>query len=286
MGAPRPRPAGADDFVKWRRSIDEHLELGHLTWDEYGMFNWLCTKADPRRGTLRTSWTVLAGQTRLGAKHVEKLCRGLKSKGYIDYPEHRGWRMLVNVAIDKFPLRDGTYTALPRPPGAGGADVPTKAAGELEGRTSDESRISPGGRVRERSRSSLRVRSADASAETRGAGQPKPEERLGRAEALAAVPRALRETVELYWLKTGREGLTAEDLAALRELDQAHTPAVIQKAITESVERVRRRGDDPRGLTLRYVWDSLRRFATRKARAVTGPEPERPAYPPGLTRLH
>ena len=86
MVSPRPRPAGADDFVKWRRSIDEHLELGLLTWDEYGMFNWLCTKADPRRGTLRTSWTVLAGQTRLGAKHVEKLCRGLKGKGYIDYP--------------------------------------------------------------------------------------------------------------------------------------------------------------------------------------------------------
>lgn len=39
----RPRPAGADNFLKWRRSIDEHLELRRMTWDEYAMFNWLCT---------------------------------------------------------------------------------------------------------------------------------------------------------------------------------------------------------------------------------------------------
>lgn len=285
MGSTRPRPAGADDFVKWRRSIDEHLELGLLTWDEYGMFNWLCTKADPRRGTLRTSWTVLAGQTRLDAKHVEKLCRGLKGKGYIDYPEHRGWRTLVHVGIDKFPLRDGTYTALPHPFGASPADVPTKVVGELEGQTPEESSASLTGRVRERSRSSLRVRSADASPETSTTDPSKPEERLGRAETLAAAPRALRETVELYWLKTGRDGLTPDDLAALRGLDQAHTPAVIQKAITESVERFVHRGDDPQRLTFRYVWDSLRRFATRKAGA-TPARPERPTYPPGLTQLN
>jgi hypothetical protein len=286
MGSTGSRPAGADDFVKWRRSIDEHLELGLLTWDEYGMFNWLCTKADPRRGTLRTSWTVLAGQTRLGAKHVEKLCRGLKSKGYIDYPEHRGWRTLVHVGIDKFPLRDGTYTALPHHPGASPADVPAKVPVELGGQTPKESTASTGGRVRERSRSSLRGRSADAPTDTGTTDPSKPEERLGRAEALAAAPRALRETVELYWLKTGGDGLTPDDLAALRDLDQAHTPAVIQKVITEGVERFRRRGDDPRGLTVRYVWDSLRRFTTRKARATTPAEPEHPAYPPGLTRLN
>lgn len=46
------RPAGADNFVKWRRTIDEHLELGRLTWDEYGMFSWLCTKADQRTGRI------------------------------------------------------------------------------------------------------------------------------------------------------------------------------------------------------------------------------------------
>ncbi|MEK7372174.1 MAG: hypothetical protein AAB265_12050, partial [candidate division NC10 bacterium] len=105
-----------------------------------------------------------------------------------------------------------------------------------------------------------------------------------RDEALAAAPRALRETIELFWLKTGRDGLTEDDLAALRELDHAHTPAVIQKAITESVERFTRRGDDPRGLTFGYVWESLKRFTTRKSPAP--PASPHPAYPPGLTRLN
>ncbi len=301
MAPSRPRPAGADNFLKWRRSIDEHLELGRLRFDEYAMFSWLCIKADPRTGRLRTSWPGLGDQTRLTPNHVGKLCRSLKRKGYIAFDEHRGRRGgLVEVAIDKFPLADGTYTALRGPRGRSGAEVPAEVLAEvlaevpaevlaeLEAQNLHESSTSLGGRSRKRKRSrstALRVRSADAPTETRAADPSKPAERLGRAEALAAAPRALRETVELYWLKTGRDGLTAEDLAALRDLDQAHTPAVIQKAITESVERFARRGDDPGGLTFRYVWDSLRRFTTRKARAATPDHPERPVYPPGLTRL-
>jgi len=291
------RPAGADNFLKWRRSIDEHLELGRLRFDEYAMFSWLCTKADPRAGTLRTRWTVLAEQTGLSRNYVCKLCGNLRKKGYIDFPDHRGRRgRLVELAIDKFPLPGGTYTALPRLPGAGHSQLPAHVPAQLpapvlapvEGERIGKSSTSPGGRSRKRSRSrsSLRVRSADASTDTRTTDPSKPDERLSRAAALAAAPRALRETVELYWLKTGRDGLTQDDLTALRELDQAHTPAVIQKAITESVERFEGRGDDPHGLTFRYVWDSLRRFTTRKTRASMSTEPERPAYPPGLTRLN
>jgi hypothetical protein len=291
------RPAGADNFLKWRRTIDEHLELGRLTWDEYGLFSWLCTKAEPRTGTLRTRWTVLAEQTTLSANYVCKLGGSLKAKGYIDYPEHRGQRgKLVELVIDKFPLSDGTYTSLARSSGRTRselpaqlpADLPAHLPAELGGQKIDESSTSLGGRsrYRSRSRSSLRVRCADVSADSKATDPPKPEERLGRDEALAAAPRALRETVELYWLKTGLDGLTPDDLAALRDLDQAHTPAVIQKAITESVERFTGRGDDPRGLTFRYVWDSLRRFSTRKSPQALRPlAPERPVYPPGLTRL-
>jgi hypothetical protein len=74
-------PAGANNYLKWRRTIDEHLELRRISWNEYGMFSWLCTKADPHVGTLRTSWPTLAAQTRLSASFVERLCRGLRSKG-------------------------------------------------------------------------------------------------------------------------------------------------------------------------------------------------------------
>ncbi len=250
------------------------------------MFSWLCTKADPHTGRLRTSWAIIGSQTRLGAKRVEQLCRGLKGKGYVGYPEHRGSATLAEVAIDKFPLRDGTYTALA---GAGRA-TPAEAARELGGSSTRKIGASPR-RVRGRRRrtTSLRVRTADRHTDREASvlSEAGPEATLPRDEALAAAPRALRETVELFWLKTGRDGLTEDDLAALRDLDQAHTPAVIQKAITESVERFTRRGDDPRGLTFRYVWGSLKRFTTRKSPAPpASTPPSRPAYPPGLTRLN
>jgi hypothetical protein len=293
------RPAGADNYLRWRRTIDEHLELGRLRFEEYGMFSWLCTKADPRTGTLRTRWTVLAEQTGLSRNYVCKLCGTLRKKGYIAFPDHRGRRgTLVELAIDKFPLADGSYTELRRAAGRSQAHLPSQVPAQLlaelpapvlasvEAQNAQKSTTSLGGRSRsrKRSRSSLRVRSADAATDPTSTDPSNPEARLDRAEALVAAPRALRETVELYWLKTGRDDLTPDDLSALRELDQAHTPAVIQKAITESVARFTRRGEDPRGVTVRYVWDSLRRFATRKAPAAT-PPPDRPAYPPGLTRL-
>src|SRR5262250_1494885 len=91
LASVRPaRPAGADNYLRWRRTIDEHLELRRITWHEYGMFNWLCTKASPQDGRVRTSWPILAEQTSLSPGHVEKLCRSLRNKGYIGYPEHRG----------------------------------------------------------------------------------------------------------------------------------------------------------------------------------------------------
>ena len=160
------RPSGADNYLRWRRSIDEHLELRRLSWDEYAMFNWLCTKADPRTGILRTSWPTLAEQTTLSANYVGKLCRGLKRKGYVSYPKHPGRRRsLVEVVIGKFPLTDGTYTSLAgrrgRTPSEVLAEVPAEVPAELEGRKSETTGTSPRGRKRKRIRTSLRVRSAD-----------------------------------------------------------------------------------------------------------------------------
>ena len=40
----RPRPAGADNFLKWRRIIDEHLELRRMTWDE---IRWPSERSSP-----------------------------------------------------------------------------------------------------------------------------------------------------------------------------------------------------------------------------------------------
>ena len=125
------------------------------------MFNWLCTKADPRTGTLRTSWPTLAEQTTLSANHVGKLCRSLKEKGYITFAEHRGRRAsLVELAIDKFPLADGTYSALANSAGRTPVEVPAEVQAEVLAEVPAELRpqkstvpaTSPGGRERERRR--------------------------------------------------------------------------------------------------------------------------------------
>ena len=86
MRASGPRPAGADNYLRWRRTIDEHLELRRISMLEYAMFSWLCTKADPRTGLVRTNWLTLAQQTGLTANHIEKLCRSLRHKGYVGIP--------------------------------------------------------------------------------------------------------------------------------------------------------------------------------------------------------
>jgi len=123
------------------------------------MFNWLCTQADPRTGTLRTSWLTLAEQTTLSANYVGQLCRSLKEKGYIAFPEHRGRHgSLVELAIDKFPLADGTYLALANSAGRTPAEVPAElpaevlaeVPAELVGPKSTTTATSPGGRRRER----------------------------------------------------------------------------------------------------------------------------------------
>ena len=76
-------------------------------------------EGQPAHGHGPHELAALAEQTSLSPNHVEKLCRSLRTKGYIGYPDHRGKRRaLVEVVIDKFPLADGTYTAL-RPRGRG-----------------------------------------------------------------------------------------------------------------------------------------------------------------------
>lgn len=125
------------------------------------MFNWLCTKADPRTGTLRTSWPTLAEQTRLSPNYTGKLCRSLKRKGYIAFAEHRGRRgSLVELAIDKFPRADGTYVTLADAQGRTPAEVPAElpaevlaeVPAELDHQKSTTTGTSPGGRERETER--------------------------------------------------------------------------------------------------------------------------------------
>ena len=209
----RLRPAGADNFLKWRRSIDEHLELRRMTFDEYAMFNWLCTKASARTGTLRTSWRTVGEQTGLTPNHVEKLCRALKRKRYVWYPAHPGIRgRLVDVAIHKYPLAQGTYTdlsarfaaeflaevpaevaAATRAPARRRAEVVAEVPAEVAGQMADTARGSPPGRPRPRRE---RERDQDRDGEAR----------VLRGEALA-TPVAIRDVLASQpWWRPSADG--------------------------------------------------------------------------------
>jgi hypothetical protein len=107
-----PSPAGADNDLRVRRSLDEHVELCRI--HEFAMFSWLGIKADPHTNRVRTDWLVRAQQTGFTANHVEQPCRGPRRKGYIADPPHRGARRgLVELAINRCPLVDGVDRPCP-----------------------------------------------------------------------------------------------------------------------------------------------------------------------------
>ena len=85
MRARGPRPVGADNYLRWRRTIDEHVELRRISIHEFAMFSWLGTKADPRTGRVRTNWLVLAQQTGL-TPTTSRTRSGPPRTGYIAYP--------------------------------------------------------------------------------------------------------------------------------------------------------------------------------------------------------
>jgi len=281
------RPSGSDNYLKWRRSIDEHLELRRLSWDEYAMFNWLCTKASPHTGTLRTSWPTLAEQTGLSPKHVEKLCRGLKKKRYIWYPKHQGRRgRLVELAIHKFPLSDNTYTDISalceevplKVQTKVLAKVPAKVGPQLVENTRDS--WPP---KREIENNTLRVREADQRVGLKRYS-------LLPEEAIRKAPPAMRETLEFFFMKTGIEEIDELDLQYLFLLDQAHTPAAIQKAISRALDRFSRNGRAPAHLTFKYLWETLKRYTTLrfkkgKCHERTSLEDKYQDRPDGLIKL-
>jgi predicted transcriptional regulator len=78
------------------------------------------------------------------------------------------------------------------------------------------------------------------------------------------VPLAMRETVDYFLLKTGRTAIGLDELAAIRKLEEIHTPARVNKEIAQAVDRFLRNGKSLSLLTLVYIYKSLQYQTTRK----------------------
>jgi uncharacterized phage protein (TIGR02220 family) len=102
-----------DNFLKWRRGITEHVLEGRLTFEEYGLFSWICTMANPYTGILLTNFSQLSYQLRISREKARYLCNNLKRKRYIWFDIKQGQRNFTKLYIAKFPLPDGTFSVLP-----------------------------------------------------------------------------------------------------------------------------------------------------------------------------
>lgn len=78
------------------------------------------------------------------------------------------------------------------------------------------------------------------------------------------APDIMKTTAELFLFKTGRQGLTWDDISALRTLSVTHTPARVQKEIDTACDRFRRQGRLLLTLTFTYIAKSLQFQNSRK----------------------
>lgn len=106
-------PETARNFLRWRRGILGHVQKGKLKFpSEYGMFSYLCTKANPHTDIVETNFSELAKEVHWSKEQVRYVCGCLREKGYIRYSFRRGSAVVTQFFIDKYPLSNGTYTTL------------------------------------------------------------------------------------------------------------------------------------------------------------------------------
>jgi hypothetical protein len=265
-------------FLALRRGLAEHVRSGRLRASRFAVFVWLLMEADHKTGIARTSPAQVAAELGFHPVTVRRDFSMLRRGRYIRYRYPSGGRQLCAIAIEKYHEHFASE--------AGALQVRLQVPLQV-----DPLSPCPTGRKRcpknrevRSTTTPLRVRFADETDEQES-NQEGPRRLLTRDEALRQAPAALHETLEYFLFKTGRECVTPHELDALRRLDATHTPAMIQKAITRAVERLARRGEDARQLTLDYVWQSLQHFTTRKAAAEPRRDPaSHPTYPTGVTR--
>ena len=77
------------------------------------------------------------------------------------------------------------------------------------------------------------------------------------------APEIMKATAELFLHKTGRQGLTWEEISALKGLSASQYPSRVQKEIDTAVKRFLKRGQPLSQLTLGYIAGSLSHQPTR-----------------------
>jgi len=218
---PRRKP-----FTAIRKGLTEHVLSGRLRGTAFAVYVWLHMQADYRTGTVRSNAGRLAAELGLHPVTVRRDLGALRAGGYIRYASAPGSRQLYEIAIEKYERNfegagtPGAEQVLLQPP-----LQERLARARLHERVSLPKKID--GR---RTASALRVRSADADPESGGASAGEAAAPgglpgcLARDHALAAAPAILRETLELFFLKTGRAARVGARLRGAAPAAGGHTP--------------------------------------------------------------
>jgi hypothetical protein len=276
----RPVHAGRrKPFAAIRKGLIEHVMGGRLRGAGFAVYVWLHLQADHARGTVLTNAQRLATELGFHPVTVRRVLGELRSAGYLRYEAELGGRQLYEIGIEKYHAHFDAAAGS----SALGGELHRGRHGGLHRRALSSRRDRPDSSRKKKSKSktsTLRVRAADL--EISNAASNTPSMRIPDDAAIAAAPAVLRETVELFLAKTGRQTLATDEVVALRELERAHVPAVIQRATTRAVDRFRAQGRAPEELTFGYIAESLKHFQTRRPPAPSGANT---SYPPGVTAL-
>lgn len=108
------------------------------------------------------------------------------------------------------------------------------------------------------------------SSETPDQPEENPEETCTPEQA----PDIMLQTARYMLDRTGRKGLTWEEILALRALSDSQYPSRVQKEIDTAVKRFRRKGRPLSTLTFGYIAGSLKHQPTRKGKRKTSPKPK------------
>lgn len=106
---------------------------------------------------------------------------------------------------------------------------------------------------------------------------PKPEPSRNPEEVCTPddAPNVMKATAELLLFKTGRKGLTWDEISALRALSASQFPSRVNKEIDTAVKRFLKRGQPLSELTFGYIAGSLSHQPTRGKKH----KPKAPAKP-------
>lgn len=239
----------------WWACVDiSVLRDRELTPIDKAVYAVLCTFAAIEGRLCYPSIGRLAQDTGCSERSVQTALRRLEEKGFLVRESRYKDRRQVSSQYRLVGHRRGAPGAGGRvqevhPGGAGGA--PRTRTNELE--PEDQNLYSPS-------------ESEVPSPETGEESEPeKPQQAPVEAASergtpeidLSGVPMAMRSTVELFLLKTGRRGVSSDELLALRQLDRYHIPSRIQTEVGKAVARYAKNGKPLSSLTLEYIWESL-----------------------------